>query len=63
MVDLTTSSDAVLYFVLTAKAPPGNVGSSPHSPLVSCVTLGDLLNLSELSFLLSEMGITRVPTS
>lgn len=62
-VDFTTFFDTVLYFLLTDRAQPGNLGSGPCSPLVCCVTLGDLLNLSEFSFLLCEMGITRVSST
>ena len=31
------------------------------SSVTSCLTLGKLLNLSELRFLICKMGITRVP--
>lgn len=45
-VDLTTFSYTVLS-LLTAKAQPENLRSSLASPIMSCVTLSELLNLSE----------------
>lgn len=45
-VDLTTFSYTVLS-LLTAKAQPENLRSSLAPPIMSCVTLSELLNLSE----------------
>lgn len=48
-VDLTTFSYTVLS-LLTAKAQPETLRSSLAPPIMSCVTLSELLNLSERQY-------------